>query len=233
WPYWPASCRRAIPWSSRYSVASTRSSAPRSPPRAASSNRVISASSAIFVPWRRIDPDYTLLALAASAPDAGALADAGLSQAGAAPWARGTAAPVHRQLLDEVAGAAVGADEVAQGGPSALDRRAQHRPDSIGQPPVPLARDGTCGRQRRNARSEQRLGRIDVAHSDHPRLVHQEGLHRRPPVPAEPVQPVPIEVRAQWLRSQRLQQRVHLAWRLPEQAAEPARIVETQHAATV
>src|SRR5690606_9058530 len=62
-----------------------------------------------------------VLPLAARAPGAGALADAGLAQRGPAGRAGQAAAAVDRQFLLEVAGRTVGVEEVAQGGAAAGD----------------------------------------------------------------------------------------------------------------
>ncbi|MNT23308.1 hypothetical protein D3C72_1587250 [compost metagenome] len=102
-----------------------------------------------------------------------------------------------------------------------------------GQALVALAGDLPGLAQRADAGHEQALGRVDVAHPDHDALVHQEGLHRRLAPPAALEQVVAVEGLVQRLRAQPGQQGVGLAGRLPEQAAEPARVVETQQAAVV
>src|SRR6478672_7981483 len=128
-------------WSSWYSVASTRSSAPRSPLRAASSHPVMSAVSAIALPRgaaqynlngpRKCDRSHISFArsgkpapssaLAVPAPDGGALADRRLFQRPSATRAGLATAPVGEQFQFEVPQRAVRTDEVAQGRPATLD----------------------------------------------------------------------------------------------------------------
>src|SRR5690625_474806 len=110
-------------WSSWYRVESTWSSAARSPSCAASSHWVI-AVSAIKLPPLCSDPLYTFAlpvnvsggsALAAGAPDGAALADPALAEGAAAARAWIAAPAVGGEFLFEVAGGAVGREEVAQG----------------------------------------------------------------------------------------------------------------------
>src|SRR5690554_8004169 len=83
--------------------------------------------------YRMCPPGHSFLALAMAAPYGGALADQGLFQRPAAVDAGGAAATVGGQLLLEVAGCAVGSQEVAQGGAAALDRSQQDRLHRVGQ----------------------------------------------------------------------------------------------------
>src|SRR5690606_17293745 len=80
-------------------------------------------------------------ALTVAAPHAGALADGGLLERAGAGRAGLAAATVDRQLLDEIAGIAVRADEVAQGGAALADRGLQHATDLHHQSLVALAGD--------------------------------------------------------------------------------------------
>src|SRR5690606_39323222 len=85
----------------------------------------------------------------------------------------------------------------------------------------------------RYAGPEQVLGGVDVAHAHNDPLVHQERLHRRAAAAAARIQPVAVEVAGKRLGAQALQQLVHGAGRLPQQAAEAARIGEAQYPARV
>ncbi|KAG0779222.1 hypothetical protein G6F22_010760 [Rhizopus arrhizus] len=172
-------------------------------------------------------------ALAVAAPDAGTLADGGVLQRAAAVRAGQPITAVHQQLLLEVARCAVGADEIAQGGTATGDRIPEDLLHRVGQPLVALARNLSRLAQRADAGLEQDFGSVDVAHAHHHRLVHQEGLHRRAATTAAGEQVIAIEGIVQRLRAQALQQRVDLAGRLPQQAAEAARVVEAQQAAIV
>src|SRR5690606_8139230 len=108
-----------------------------------------------------------VLPLAARAPGAGALADAGLAQRGPAGRAGQAAAAVDRQFLLEVAGRPVGAEEVAQGGAAAGDGVTEDLLHRLGQGDVAGAGDLAGRAQRRDAGAEQAFGGVDVAHADH------------------------------------------------------------------
>ena len=90
-------------------------------------------------------------ALAARAPHAGALADAGFLEPRAALFAGLAAAAVDQQLLFEVAGQAVRTDEVPQGGAAAFDCVGQDALHRDHQPLVTLPRLLAGGAQRMDA----------------------------------------------------------------------------------
>ena len=124
-------------------------------------------------------------------------------------------------------------DEIAQGGAPAFDGLGEDCLHPFGQHREAFARDLSGGAQRRDPGGEQRFGRVDVADPDHHRLVHQEALDRGRAAAAGAVQGVAVESVRQRFRPEARQQRVQRARRLPEQAAEPARVVEAQQAAVV
>src|SRR5207342_3400745 len=103
-------------------------------------------------------------ALAVAAPDAGAVAQGGIAQRTSATATGFALAAVDLQLLLEVAGRAVGVDEIAQGGAAALDRVEEDALDGFDQPAVAFARNSSGGARRGDAGGEQRLGGVDVAH---------------------------------------------------------------------
>src|SRR5688572_4978517 len=196
-----------MPCSSRYSVASTRSSADLSPPRAALNHWVISAVSFMGPrgPSARAGDNIAALepvgvktagpgsTLAAGAPGGSAIAHPAVADAAAADPAAFALAAVDEQFLLEIARCAVGAEEVAQGGAAAGDGVGQDLLHRRREPRVPRAADRSRRAARGDARQEQAFGGVDVAHADHHRLVHQEGLHRRLAAAAAFVQVVAVE----------------------------------------
>src|SRR5207342_456950 len=90
-------------------------------------------------------------ALAVAAPDAGAVAQGGIAQRASATAAGFALAAVNLQLLLEIAGRAVGVDEVAQGGAAAIDRVEEDALDGFGQPAVAFARNAPGGARRGDA----------------------------------------------------------------------------------
>src|SRR5690606_9040877 len=87
-------------------------------PASAAAPAVVFSRSSFLVPLHSF---LASSSLAVAAPDGGALADAGVAQRAPAAHAGLALAAVYRQFLLEVAGRAVGADEVAQGGAAAGD----------------------------------------------------------------------------------------------------------------
>src|SRR5690348_8632113 len=105
-----------------------------------------------------------------------ALADHARADQGAADTTRFARAAVDRELLFEIAGRAVRADEVAQGRPAAADRVGEDALHFRRETRVALARDAACRASGMDARREQRLARVDVADADDDALVHEEQL---------------------------------------------------------
>src|SRR5690554_2703093 len=145
-------------------------------------------------------------ALATPAIHAGALAELHFLQGAAALLAELARAPVDEQLLLEIAGLAVAADEVAQGGAAALDGDRQDALDLRGQALVARPGNRAGGLARIDAGGEQRLAGVDVADADHHRVVHDERLHRHAPAPRQLEQPGAVERLGERLRPQLAQQ---------------------------
>src|SRR6185312_7474852 len=118
-------------------------------------------------------------ALAAWAPERGALAQHDLPDRGAAHATRFAGAAIDVQLAEEIARRAIGTEEVAQGGAAALDRQGEDALHFHGESSVACARDGASRTTRVDAGGEQGLAGVDIAHADHHRVVHQEQFHRR------------------------------------------------------
>src|SRR5690606_38991455 len=141
------------------------------------------------------------------------------------------ATAIGRELLFEVAGRAIGADEVAQRGAAAGDGGREDFLRRLRQQHVAFPRNPACLAPRRDAGAEQAFGGVDVAYADDHALVHQEGLDRRGAPAAAFEQILAVELLRQRFRSQRSQQFMNLAGGLPQQATETAWIVEAQYAA--
>ena len=82
-----------------------------------------------------------------------------------------------------------------------------------------------------DARAEQRLARVDVADADDDAAVHQVLLDRDAPVAARAPEVVGVELVAERLGAEILEQRMRARRRRQHEAAEAARIVEAQRAA--
>ena len=138
------------------------------------------------------------------------------------------------QLVDDrVTWRTVGGDEVTQRRAAALDGMREDALHFIGQHRVARPGHLSRGTHRRDARGEQGLGRVDVAHAHDDALVHQERLHRCGAPAAACKQPIAVERIGQRLRSQALQQFMCPVHWLPQRATEAPRVVEAQHAGTV
>src|SRR6476619_4151910 len=136
--------------SSWYSVASTRSSASRSPSRAAPPRR------RQYSPNSRPKCDVVhVLPLTVPAPDAGALADHPVAKRPPAAAAGLVLPSVDRQFLLEVPRRAVGIDVVAQGRAAARDGLSKDRADGLGESRVARTRE----------RSSLRSGAMPAANS--------------------------------------------------------------------
>ena len=78
-------------------------------------------------------------------PEGGSLSESNLANRVAAGVARLAGAAVDIQFAEEVTGFAVGADEVAQGSATALNRPAEDAFDLVGETAIASARNGAGG----------------------------------------------------------------------------------------
>lgn len=114
--------------------------------------------------------------LAVGAENRAALPQSHFLQRGVAARTALAAATIDQQLLGEIAGLAVTADKVAQGGTAALDGLPQHLFDLSYQPLTFLRCQGQTGAQRVNARAEQGLIGVDIADAHNEMVVHDGGF---------------------------------------------------------
>src|SRR5690349_16411964 len=168
-------------------------------------------------------------ALAAHAEERRPLPDRARTDRRAAGAAGLAGAAIDVELLLEVAGQPVGTDEVAQRGAAARDRMREDAPDLECEALVALARHRARRARRMDPRGEQRLARIDVADADDDRLVHQELLDRGLAAARAAPQQFAVEGIRQGFRAETREQRMRGPARLPQLAAETARIGVTQH----
>src|SRR5690606_35418542 len=160
--------------------------------------------------------------LTATTEHARPLPQANLAQTCPATLAELPTTTIDEQFLLEVARLAVAADEIAQGGASALDGLGENLPDRLGELQVACPGNGPGGTTRIDAGGEQRFASVDVADAHHHGVVHDERLDRHAAPARQAKQPVTIEIVAQRLRPQAGEQ--HMIERIfaPEQRAEAA-----------
>src|SRR5690606_21985302 len=142
------------------------------------------------------------LTLASDAMDTGTLAQAGFTQGRTTVFTELTAATVDEQLLLEVARFAIPTDEVAQRSAAALDGTGQDAPDLFGQFQIARPRYRAGGATRVDPSGEQRLAGVDIAHSHHDRVIHDEGFDRHAAPARHAEQPVAVKFVAKRLRPQ-------------------------------
>ena len=87
-------------------------------------------------------------------------------------------ASVNKKALGEVAGLAVGVDEVAEGGAALLDGFAEDLADGFDEAGELRAGKSGCGSGRADAGAEERFAGVDVANADDDLVVHDDLLDR-------------------------------------------------------
>src|SRR5207253_10615699 len=88
------------------------------------------------------------------------------------------ATTVEEQFLLEIARLAVATNKVAQCGAAALDGMSQNALDLDSQLQITRPGNALGFASRIDACRKQRFGRVDIAHSHHHRVVHDERLYR-------------------------------------------------------
>src|ERR1041384_4205802 len=148
------------------------------------------------------------------------------------------AARLPRPVVDpiallEVAGIAVGADEVAQARAAGADRRAPRPLDRRPEPGAPFKRQLSRRHARMDAGEEQALVRIDVADADDAPTVHEEPLDAGAMRPGELMQALRMQLARERLDAEVNQQRMRVdVGAGPQHRAEAARIAQPQNPVT-
>src|SRR5690606_31111130 len=139
-------------------------------------------------------------ALAVSAEHAAALTQAAFGQCRATQLAQLPGAAVYEQLLLEIPGFAITADEVTQGGAATVYGPRQYLSDLLGQRQIARPADPSCLAPGIDTGGEQRLGCIDVADPDDHGVVHDEGFDRHAALARQLVEALTGELIGQRLR---------------------------------